>query len=33
MLNFKKYTNLTKVVIPNGVQLSTGDISNAFNNM
>ena len=33
MINFKQYPNLTKVVIPNSVRLSTTDFSNAFCDM
>lgn len=33
MMNFRQYTNLTRVVIPNNIKLSTGDFNNAFNNM
>ena len=33
MLNFRKYTNLTDVVIPNNIRLSTNDISSAFHGM
>ena len=33
MINFKQFTNLTDVVIPNAVQLTNADFSSAFNNM
>ena len=33
MINFKQYPNLTKVVIPNKVRLSTTDFNNAFCDM
>ena len=33
MINFRSYSNLTKVVIPNSVQLSTKNYTNAFKNM
>lgn len=32
MINFRQYNNITKVVIPNNIRLSTGDFNNAFNN-
>ena len=31
MLNFRSYPNLTGIVIPNIIQLSTGNINNTFN--
>ena len=33
MMNFRRYNNATKIVIPNKVQLSNNNFSNAFNNM
>ena len=33
MINFKQYPNLTKIVIPNKVRLSTTDFNNAFCDM
>ena len=33
MMNFKKYNNVTKIVVPGGVRLSNTSFSNAFNNM
>ena len=33
MLNFRSYPNLTRVVIPNKVQLSNNSISYAFDSM
>ena len=30
MINFREYPNITKIVIPNNIQLSTNDFSNAF---
>ena len=33
MINFKQYTNLTDVVIPDAVQITNADFTNAFNNM
>ena len=33
MMNFRSHPNMTKCVIPDGVNLSNTDFSNAFNNM
>lgn len=33
MINFRQYNNVTKIVIPDKIQLSDNDFSNAFNNM
>lgn len=33
MINFRQYPTITKVIIPNNVQLSTNDFSNAFSNL
>lgn len=33
MMNFRQYTNVTRVVIPNNIRLSTGDFNDTFNNM
>lgn len=32
-MNFRKYNNITEVIIPNSVQVSTNNFSNIFNNM
>ena len=33
MINFKKYPQLTKVVIPSNITLSNADFRNMFSNM
>ena len=33
MMIFKQYNNVTKIVIPNGVQLTNNNFYNVFNNM
>ena len=33
MINFRKYPNMTRAVIPSNITLSTNNFSNAFNNM
>ena len=33
MMNFRQYTNVTEVVIPNNIKLSSGYFNNAFGGM